>query len=106
MILQFVSRVSRKEKRSYVKRVRALRITIIASRRIGIFSKRTGLSIQRTLPYGSVEDVKKAAVRLLEAGKDGGYVFAPAHAVEGDVPLENMLAFIDVLHAQSGYKNI
>ncbi len=29
---------------------------------------------------------------------------AQAHAVEGDVPLENMLAFIDVLQAQPGYQ--
>ncbi len=64
-----------------------------------------GLSTQQTLPYGSIEDVKSATTRLLEAGKDGGYIFAPAHAVEGDVPLENMLAFRDVLHAQNGYKN-
>ena len=63
-----------------------------------------GLSTQRTLPYGSVEDVKNETVGLLEAGRGGGYIFAPSHAVEGDVPLENMLAFIEVLHTQSGYK--
>jgi len=63
-----------------------------------------GLSTQQTLPYGSVRDVKNATGKLLEVGRDGGYIFAPAHAVEGDVPLENMLAFIDTLHGQKGYK--
>ncbi|MHC4885311.1 MAG: uroporphyrinogen decarboxylase family protein [Planctomycetota bacterium] len=37
-----------------------------------------------------------------EAGRQGGYIFAPAHAVEGDVPLENMLAFIEVAKNQVG----
>jgi len=60
-----------------------------------------GLSTQRILPYGSVEDVQRETRRLLELGRDGGYIFAPAHAVEGDVPLENMLAFIDVCRAQA-----
>jgi len=59
-----------------------------------------GLSTQQTLPFGSTEDVKNKTAELLEAGKTGGYIFAPAHAVEGDVPLENMLAFIEMLHAQ------
>ena len=70
----------------------------------GRLSFHGGLSTQQTLPYGSVEDVKRATAKLLKAGNNGGYIFAPAHAVEGDVPLENMLAFIDVLHAQSGYR--
>lgn len=54
-----------------------------------------GLSTQRTLPYGSVEDVRVETRRLIELGAAGSYILAPAHAVEGDVPLENMLAFID-----------
>jgi len=63
-----------------------------------------GLSTQRTLPYGTVADVRAETRRLIELGRDGGYILAPAHAVEGDVPLENMLAFIDEALAQPGFK--
>ncbi len=62
-----------------------------------------GLSTQRTLPYGTVADVRAETRRLLEYGRDGGYILSPAHAVEGDVPLENMLAFIAEAHAQPGW---
>ena len=64
-----------------------------------------GLSTQRTLPYGAVEDVRRETERLLEMGREGGYIFAPAHDVEGDVPLENMLAFIHLVQDQPGYRN-
>jgi len=62
-----------------------------------------GLSTQKILPYGSVGDVRNETRRLLELGADGGYIFAPAHSVEGDVPLENMLAFIEMVKEQPGY---
>jgi len=62
-----------------------------------------GLSTQRTLPYGTPEDVRAETERLLALGADGGYIFSPAHAVEGDVPLANMLAFIETVQAQPGF---
>jgi len=61
-----------------------------------------GLSTQKTLPFGNVEDVRREVRRLLELGRDGGYIFAPAHDVEGDVPLENMLAAIETVQQQLG----
>jgi uroporphyrinogen decarboxylase len=63
-----------------------------------------GLSTQKALPYGSVDDVRQATRHLLDMGRIGGYVFAPAHDVEGDVPLENMLVFIEVLQEQQGWQ--
>jgi uroporphyrinogen decarboxylase len=63
-----------------------------------------GLSTQRTLPHGSVEDVRRETRHLLDMGCEGGYVFAPAHDIEGDVPLENMLAFVEIIQHQPGYQ--
>jgi len=62
-----------------------------------------GLSTQRVLPYGTPAEVRAESERLLALGADGGYIFSPAHSVEGDVPLENMLVFIDAARAQPGY---
>jgi len=63
-----------------------------------------GLSTQKTLPYGSPEDVRRDTEHLLELGSAGGYILSPAHAVPKDVPLENMLAFIEAAHEQPGYR--
>jgi len=63
-----------------------------------------GLSTQRTLPHGTVDEVRRESERLLRLGSRGSYIFAPAHDVEGDVPLENMLAFIQASQEQPGFR--
>ncbi len=59
-----------------------------------------GLSTQRLLPYGTAADVRRESQRLLDEGRSGGYIFSPAHDVEGDVPLENMMSFIETAQGQ------
>jgi len=68
----------------------------------GRLSFHGGLSTQHILPFGSVEEVKLETQKLLDAGRKGNYIFAPAHDVEGDVPLDNMLAFIEMVQSQPG----
>jgi uroporphyrinogen decarboxylase len=59
-----------------------------------------GLSMQKTLPFGTVEDVRKDSEWLLELGKEGGYIFSPSHSVESDTTKENILEFIQVAQNQ------
>ncbi len=61
-----------------------------------------GMSIQQTLPFGSPAQVREQTRRLLDAGSQGGYIFAPAHDVPRDVPPENIVAMVEVLKAQPG----
>jgi uroporphyrinogen decarboxylase len=61
-----------------------------------------GMSIQQVLPFGTQEAVRRSAAALLEAGREGGYVFSPSHSVPRDVPPENLVAMMQVLRAQPG----
>ena len=45
-----------------------------------------------------VEADVREKIRIL--GKNGGYLLAPAHAVQADVPMENILKLVEVMQNQ------
>jgi hypothetical protein len=58
---------------------------------------------QRTLPYGTTEDVRKEVLNLCKIfSRDGGFVFNTVHNIQADVPVENIVAMIDALHEFNG----
>ncbi len=60
-----------------------------------------GISTQKTLPYGTVNEVTEEVKRLLDrVGTRGGYIASPAHAVPKDARPENVAAMIEVLQSQ------
>lgn len=54
------------------------------------------ISSQRTLPFGTVDDVRKEVrERIEKCGKNGGLVIGPNNVVQFDVPLENLIALYE-----------
>jgi len=60
-----------------------------------------GISLQKTLTFGTPEDVKKEVLdRIRRIGKDGGYIASPSHDIPKDVPAENIDMLIKTLQSQ------
>jgi uroporphyrinogen decarboxylase len=61
------------------------------------------ISSQKTMPFGSVEDVRaEVRSRIEKLGSDGGLVLAPNNVVQYDVPLENLLAMYETAREGEG----
>lgn len=60
-----------------------------------------GISIQRTLPFGTVRQVRDEVRRLIDViGENGGYIASPSHDIPRDAKPENIAAMIEVLQNQ------
>jgi uroporphyrinogen decarboxylase len=54
------------------------------------------IDVQRTLPFGSPEDVAaEVRLRIRSAGENGGLILSPAHYIQADTPLENIFTFYE-----------
>ena len=54
------------------------------------------ISTQQTLPHGSTEDCRAEARHRLDViAPGGGYIFSPAHCIQPDTPVENVLAIYE-----------
>jgi uroporphyrinogen decarboxylase len=52
-----------------------------------------GIDIIKTLPRGSVAEVKaEVRERARVLGENGGYILASSHHIQSDTPLENVFA--------------
>jgi uroporphyrinogen decarboxylase len=57
-----------------------------------------GVGTQTTMPFGTPEEVHKNVCELIDTvGQDGGFLIAPTHVVEPEVPWENIMAFIEAV---------
>jgi uroporphyrinogen decarboxylase len=65
-----------------------------------------GMGVQSTLPHGTPDEVREMTQRLIDAGRTGGFIFSPSHTITDDTPPENIIAMMEVLKAQPGYRHV
>jgi uroporphyrinogen-III decarboxylase len=62
------------------------------------------VDIQEVMPFGTPEDVvREVKLRLRTVGKGGGLIISPAHNIQSEVPLENILAFYQTAKTYGRY---
>lgn len=62
-----------------------------------------GVDTQRTLPFGTPEDVRKEVLERLEIlAPGGGFVFNPIHNVQPKTPVENVIAMFQAVREFHG----
>ncbi len=57
-----------------------------------------GIDTQRLLPFGTPEEVRVDTLRRIrDLNQNGGYVLGSVHNIQGDVPVENLIAMYEAV---------
>jgi uroporphyrinogen decarboxylase len=63
-----------------------------------------GVDVQQVLPQASVAEVwREVGRRIGDLGQDGGYIVAPCHNINVDIPVENVVALFEATHRLGRY---
>lgn len=63
------------------------------------------ISIQRTLPFGTPEEVRREVAERVETlAPGGGFIFCTAHNIQADTPLENVAALFAAYRELGRYR--
>lgn len=58
-----------------------------------------GISIQKTMPYGSKKEIQQEVKSIAETvGKDGGYIFCTSHNIQADTSVDNIITLLKAYH--------
>lgn len=61
-----------------------------------------GVDSQRTLPYGTPDEVREEVRhRIEDLAPGGGFIFTPVHSIQHDVPFENFMAMLEAFREYS-----
>ncbi len=65
-----------------------------------------GVDTQKTLPFGTPEQVREEVLRRCEIfSSDGGFVFNPIHNIQAGTPVENIVAMLNAVHEFNGVQH-
>ena len=65
-----------------------------------------GIGIQTTMPFGTPSEVRDKVREVIETlGEGGGLFISPTHALQPDVPWENVIAFFEAVDEFGWYMN-
>ncbi len=62
-----------------------------------------GIDVERLMPFGTPAEVRQAVRSMAETmGRGGGYILQTSHTCLEDVPMENIVAFIEEVREMAG----
>jgi uroporphyrinogen decarboxylase len=63
-----------------------------------------GIDVQQVLPNATIAEVRREVTRrIYDLGRSGGYIIAPCHNINVDIPVENVLAMFEAAQDLGSY---